>query len=84
MGLYSCVCLMENQLKQDGPFKAEVTSWHQKEQVAFSDMLGVVRMVIWRDNLILRKAKNTSSLENITSEMAKWAEAIVRQMLQAA
>jgi hypothetical protein len=84
MGLYSCVCLMANQLKQVEPLKAEVTSWHQKEQVAFSDMLRAVRMVIWRDNLILRKGKNTSSLENITLEMAEWAEAIVKRMLQAA
>lgn len=84
MGLYSCVCLMANQLKQVEPLKAEATSWHPKEQVAFSDMLRAVRMVIWRDNLILRKAKNRTSLENITPEMAEWAEAIVRQVLQAA
>lgn len=84
MGLYSCVCLMANQLRQVEPLKAEATAWHQKEQVAFSDMLRAVRMVIWRDNLISRKVKNTASLENITPEMAEWAEAIVRQVLQAA
>jgi len=84
MGLYSCVCLMANQLKQVESLKVETTSWHQKEHVAFSDMLRAVRMVIWRDNLILRKAKNIPSLENITPEMAEWAEAIVKQVLQAA
>lgn len=84
MGLYSCVCLMANQLKQVEPLKPETTSWHSKEHVAFSDMLRAVRMVIWRDNLILRKARNTPSLENITPEMAEWAEAIVRRVLQAA
>lgn len=82
MGLYSC--LMANQLKQVESLKAETTSWHQKEHVAFSDMLRAVRMVIWMDNLILRKAKNTASRENITPDMAEWAEAIVRQVLQAA
>lgn len=47
-------------------------------------MLRAVRMVIRRDNLILGKARNTASLENITLEMAEWAEAIIRQVLQAA
>ena len=84
MGLYSCVCLMANQLRRVEPLKAEVSSWHQKEHITFSDMLRAVRMVIWRDNLISRKAKNTSSPGNITPEMAEWAEAIVRQVLQAA
>lgn len=84
MGLYSCVCLMANQLRQVEPLKAGASSWHQKEHITFSDMLRAVRMVIWRDNLISRKAKTTSSLENITPEMAEWAETIVRQVLQAA
>lgn len=84
MGLYSCVCLMANQLRQVEPLKAEASSWHQKEHITFSDMLRAVRMVIWRDNLISGKAKTTPSLENITPEMAEWAEAIVRQVLQAA
>jgi hypothetical protein len=47
-------------------------------------MLRAVRVLIWRDNLILRKAETTSSGENITPEMTKWADAIVKQMLQAA
>jgi len=58
------------------PLKAETASWHQKEHITFSDMLRAVRMVIWRDNLISRKAKNTPFLGNITPEMAEWAEAI--------
>jgi hypothetical protein len=76
MGLYSCVCLMATQLRQVEPLKAETASWHQKEHITFSDMLRAVRMVIWRDNLISRKAKNTPFLGNITPEMAEWAEAI--------
>lgn len=84
MGLYSCVCLMGNRLKQVEPLQAEASSWHQKEHIAFSDILRAVRMVIWKDSLILRKGKNTGSLEKITPEMAEWAEAIVRRVLQAA
>jgi hypothetical protein len=34
MGLYSCICLMANQLKQVEPLKAETTSWHSKEHIA--------------------------------------------------
>ena len=47
-------------------------------------MLRAVRMVIWRDNLISRKAKITPSMENITPEMLSWADDIVRRVLQAA
>jgi len=84
MGLYSLVCLMGNRLGQEELLKVEQTSWYQKEHATFSDMLRAVRMAIWRGNLIPRKAKNTSSGENITPEMAEWAEAIVKQVLQAA
>jgi hypothetical protein len=35
-------------------------------------------------NLIPRKAKTTPSWENITPEVAEWAEAIVKRVLQAA
>ena len=64
--------------------KIEQTAWHKKEHATFSDMLRAVRMAIWQGNLIPRKAKTTPSGENITPEMAEWAEAIVRQVLQAA
>ncbi len=84
MGLYSCVCVMANQLRQVELLKVQVTAWHQKEHVTFSDMLRAVRMVIWRDNLISRKGKITPSLENMTPEMADWVDDIVRRVLQAA
>ena len=84
MGLYSCVCLMANRLGQEKLLKVEATSWHQKELITFSDMLRAVRMVIWRDNLISRKGKISPSVENITPEMADWADDIVRRVLQAA
>ena len=84
MGLYSCVCLMANRLGQVDLLKIETTAWHQKERVAFSDMLRAVRIVIWRDNLISRKAKITPSMENTTPEMLSWADDIVRRVLQAA
>jgi len=84
MGLYSCVCMMANGLKQVDLLKVEATAWHQKEQATFSDMLRAVRMVIWRDNLISRKGKFTPSLENITPEMWEWADDIVKWVLQAA
>lgn len=50
MGLYSCVCLMANQLRQVDLLKVEATAWHRKECATFSDILRAVRMVIWRDN----------------------------------
>ena len=84
MGLYSQVCLMANRLGSEELLKVEGTAWYQKEHATFSDMLRVVRMTIWRENIILRKAKMTSSAENITLEMAEWAEAIVKRILQAA
>ena len=75
---------MANLLGKEDLLKVEATAWHQKEHVTFSDMLRAVRMVIWRDNLISGKAKITPSMENITPEMAEWAEAIVKRVLQAA
>jgi len=84
MGLYSLVCLMGNRLGQEELLKVEQTAWYKKEHATFSDMLRAVRMAIWKGNLIPRKAKITPSGENITPEMAQWAEAIVRQVLQAA
>ena len=84
MGLYSCVCLMVNKLRQEESLKANATAWHHKEHLTFSDMLRAVRMVIWRDNLIYRKARNSPSQENIMPEMVEWAEAMLKQMLQAA
>ena len=84
MGLYSLVCLMGNRLGQEELLKVEQTAWYKKEHATFSDMLRAVRLAIWRGNLIPRKAKTTPSGENITPEMAEWAEAIVKQVLQAA
>ena len=84
MGLYSCVCMMANRLRQVDLIKVATTAWHHKEQTTFSDMLRAVRMVIWKDNLISRKGKMTPSVENITPEMLDWADHVVRRMLQAA
>lgn len=84
MGLYSLVCLMGNRLGQEELLKVEETAWYQKKHATFSDMLRAVRMTIWRENLITRKAKTIPSAENITPEMAEWAEAIVKRILQAA
>ena len=83
MGLYSLVSLMGNRLGQEALLKVEETAWYQKEHATFSDMLRAVRMAIWKENLIMRKAKMTPSVENITPEMAEWAESIVKQVLQA-
>ena len=47
-------------------------------------MLRAVRMTIWKENLILWKAKTIPSEEIITPEMAEWAETIVKRLLQAA
>lgn len=84
MGLYSLVFLMGNRLGQAELLKVEQTAWYQKKHPTFSDMLRAVRMTIWQGNLIPGKAKNSPSWGNITPEMAEWAEAIVKQVLQAA
>lgn len=84
MGLYSLVCLMANRMGQQEVLNVEETAWYRKEHAAFSDMLRTVRMAIWRENLIIRKAKISPSVENIPLEMAEWAEAIVKRVLQAA
>ncbi len=84
MGLYSLVCLMGNRLGQEKLLKIEETAWYRKKHATFSDMLRAIRMAIWRENLILRKAKITPSVENILPKMTEWAEAIIKRMLQAA
>ena len=84
MGLYSLVCLMANRLWKEKLLKVEKTTWYPKKHVTFSDMLRAVRMVIWRENLILRKVKITPSVKNISPEMVEWAEALVKRVLQAA
>jgi hypothetical protein len=84
MGLYSLVNLMAHRMGQEKLLKIEKTAWYQKTYATFSDMLRAVRMAIWRETLISRKAKKTPSVENITPEMAEWAEAIVKRLLQAA
>jgi hypothetical protein len=84
MGLYSLVCLMACQLEREGAIVPEKTAWHQKEHITFSDMLRAVRLLIWKENLISRKAKKAPSQENITPEMEGWMEAIVKMLLQAA
>ncbi len=84
MGLYSCVCLMADRLSKVDLLKVEITAWHKKDHVTFSDMLRAVRMAIWRDNLISRKDKITPSVENIPPEIMDWMDDIVRRVLQAA
>ena len=84
MGLYSLVCLIAKQLGQQEVLKVEETAWYRKEHATFSDMLRAVRMAIWRENLILQKAKISPSGENTPQEMTEWAEVIVKRVLQAA
>jgi hypothetical protein len=84
MGLYSLVFLMGNHYSQEELLKVEQTAWYQKKHATFSDILRAVRMTIWRGNLIPGKAKISPSWENITPEMAEWAESIVKRVLQAA
>jgi hypothetical protein len=84
MGLYSLVFLMGNHYSQEELLKVEQTAWYQKKHATFSDILRAVRMTIWRGNLMPGKAKISPSWENITPEMAEWAESIVKRVLQAA
>ena len=75
---------MGNRLEQGSQLKVQQTAWYKKEHATFSDILRVVRMEIWRDNLFSQKAKITPSAENITPEMSKWADFIVECVLRAA
>ena len=84
MGLFSLTVLMANQLGQEEVLRIERAAWYQKKHATFSDMLRAVRLTIWREYLIPQKAKLTPSVENISSLMSEWAEALVRRMLQAA
>ena len=84
MALYSLICLMGHRLNQEGAVQAESSAWYQKEDPAFSDILRIVRKIIWRENLISRKGKITPSLENISPEILNWTESIVVFLLQAA
>jgi transposase len=84
MGLYSLVCLMANQSSQEKSLEAKETAWYRKKEVTFSDMLREIRLSIWRENLISRKAKLIPFLENITLEVEEWIENVVKSVLQAA
>jgi hypothetical protein len=84
MGLYSLTCLMANRLNQEKSLKAEGAAWYHKEHVTFSDMLRAVRLLVWRESFISRKAKLTPSLENMTPEMEEWMQNLVKCVLQAA
>lgn len=75
---------MGQRLGHEELLKVEETAWHQKGHATFSDILRAVRLTIWRENLIIRKAKTTPSMGNITPEIEEWATAIVKQRLQAA
>jgi hypothetical protein len=76
--------MIAKQLGEEKVLKAERTAWYRKDHVTFSDMLMAVRMGIWRENLISRKAKISPSGENTSQEMEEWSEAIVKRVLQAA
>ena len=75
---------MAIRLGQEELLKIEEKAWYQKEHAIFSDITRAVRRIIWRESLILRKAKMTCSVEYTTPEMMEWAEAIVKRVLHAA
>ncbi len=84
MGLYSLECVIGTILEENGELRAEGSAWYQKEHATFSDILRIMRLAIWKENLISRKGKITPSGENIPLEMEGWIESIVQQVLQAA
>ena len=84
MGLYSLLCLMGNLLNQEGFLQTQESAWYTKNHITFSDILKAVRMVIWRENLILQEGESTGFGKNITPKIMEWGEAIVKRMLQAA
>lgn len=84
LGLYSVVLMMGQRLHQENLLQVGKTAWYPKKHVTFSDILRVVRMEIWRENLISRKAKTDASWENMTPEIRELAEELVQQILLAA
>ena len=78
------LCLIGEQFNMKGILKKEETAWYKKKCLTFSDLLRIVRIVIWKENLISRKAKITPSLKKETQEILEWTEFIVKCLLQAA
>ena len=72
MASYTLVCLIANQLHEKKPIELAKTSWDEKKDAAFSDLLTSVREVLWRDNLISKKGRfehflGNNKQENVTN-----------------
>jgi len=63
MALYSLVCLMGHRLNEEKTLVAERTSWYDKENIVFSDLLKAVRIALWKDNLFSRKEFSDPSVK---------------------
>ena len=96
LGLYTIVCLIANRLNEEQPIEVAQTAWYQKKDATFSDLLTAVRKVLWRDNLIFRKAfsgifrkNNYESGEAETEERSKsrseppWERIVIKYLASA-
>jgi hypothetical protein len=63
MALYNMVCLMGHRLNEEKTLVAERTSWYDKENIVFSDLLKAVRIALWKDNLFSRKEFSDPSVK---------------------
>ena len=52
LGLFSLVCVMGEGLSKQMPLKPQSTAWYWKEEVSFSDVLGLVRRPIWSEKYL--------------------------------
>ena len=50
LGLFSLVCLMVYQWREQWPLLPRSTAWYLKPQATFSDCLALVRRTIWAEN----------------------------------
>jgi len=63
MALYSLICVIGHRLNEEKTPVAERTSWYDKENIAFSDLLKAVRMALWKDNLFSGKEFSDPSVK---------------------
>ena len=80
LGLFSIICWLGYQLREHMTLSARSCAWYVKEQATFSDILALVRRVIWS-----QKYFNTSASEGqaVVIQRHQWEE-LIEQLAMAA
>ena len=83
MGMYTIICLIANRLQEERPIEVAQTSWYEKKDATFSDLLKAVRKILWKDNLIFRKQvfkpflENNKGLDEIIDDKVQAEESLI-------